>query len=550
MKKVTVKLWLKDLTAVIESCQNIIISLYVIIRFNFCTNCTVILNEYTVISSQAQITILITSFDEVELLNDRDLLFESDNISIELTVYAHIVNHARSEVLIYNESEHSMILLQKTHLEQVVEYKADSCYSAHLNISLLAIRESHSRDNESWICRSFWSILISVAAFNVVTNDVFTVNSLSLSELSTETLLMNEITVYSGTSTLYQITEVISQYPQLWEDWGNIVNVSESEWMNISLFDNWRELYKAEQVKVYSLRKQNKELVDKTFNKLHTENCLKWVSTITSFTYLCFVVWRDTQEGCKNRVVVNIWALNKITISDIYSVPFQVEILAAVHSSNYISTIDCSSFFHQWRVKSEACHKLTVSSHWGQEVFKVTVMKYRNSSVYVQRIIDKILWEQQQFAWVYMNNIVISFNTLNEHLQHLNSVFKVLAKKNICLSSKKSFLRHFSVKLLDQKVNTLNLITAAEKLEVITWLKFSKSLSALEKYLDLTEYLQQYISRYAVISKPLQEQKMLLNKVMRKWSSKSVKGTVRKKAVQRVKVEMSTSWELQIFDQL
>ena len=147
---------------------------------------------------------------------------------------------------------------------------------------------------------------MSVTAFNVVTNDVFTVNSLSSSESLTETLLLNEITVCSNTDNLYWITEVISQYPQLWKDWDNIIDVSESEWINISLLNNWRELYKAEQVKVYSLRKQNKELVDKTFNKLHTENCLEWASTVTSFIYLCFVVWRNTQEGQKGRVVVNI----------------------------------------------------------------------------------------------------------------------------------------------------------------------------------------------------------------------------------------------------
>ena len=57
-------------------------------------------------------------------------------------------------------------------------------------------------------------------------------------------------------------------------------------------------------------------------------------------------------------------------MSDIYSVLSQAKILTAVHSFNYISTIDYSSFFYQWRVKSEICHKLTVFSHWGQEVFK------------------------------------------------------------------------------------------------------------------------------------------------------------------------------------
>ena len=69
--------------------------------------------------------------------------------------------------------------------------------------------------------------------------------------------------------------------------------------MDILLLDNWRELYKAGQAKVYSIGKQDKDLIVKTFNKLHTEDQLEWVSTATSFIYSCFVVWRETPEGQK-----------------------------------------------------------------------------------------------------------------------------------------------------------------------------------------------------------------------------------------------------------
>ena len=77
------------------------------------------------ILSQAQITVLITSFSKAKLLNDRE------NVSTELAVYTHIINHTMSEVLVYNKSENSVILLQKAHLSQIIEYETNSCYSAH-----------------------------------------------------------------------------------------------------------------------------------------------------------------------------------------------------------------------------------------------------------------------------------------------------------------------------------------------------------------------------------------------------------------------------------
>jgi len=59
----------------------------------------------------------------------------------------------------------------------------------------------------------------------------------------------------------------------------------------------------------------------------------------------------------------------------------------------------------------------------------------------------------------------------------------------ICLSSEKSFLTYLFIQLLKQQVDALELATSEDKLVAIADLCFSISLSQLEKYLDLTEYL-------------------------------------------------------------
>ena len=87
---------------------------------------------------------------------------------------------------------------------------------------------------------------------------------------------------------------------------------------------------------------------------------------------------------------------------------------------------------------------------------------------------------------------------------------------NICLLLKKLYLDYSSVKLLSQRVDALKLVMTVEKLITIIQLKFLKSLSTLKKYLNLTEYLKQYILKYTAIVKCLQEQKILLNKTIKK----------------------------------
>ena len=95
---------------------------------------------------------------------------------------------------------------------------------------------------------------------------------------------------------------------------------------------------------------------------------------------------------------------------------------------------------------------------------------------------------------------------------------------NIYLLSRKSFLDYSFVQLLNQKIDVLKLATAEEKLIVIANFFFSKTLAQLEKYLDFIEYLRQYITYYADITKPLQLRKTFLNKFNR-----SMRGNARYK---------------------
>ena len=58
-------------------------------------------------------------------------------------------------------------------------------------------------------------------------------------------------------------------FPSLWKDTGNVTNVPESEWMDIPLVDNWKEVYKAGQAKC--------TLLDRKIVRLLTEH-------LTSYT--------------------------------------------------------------------------------------------------------------------------------------------------------------------------------------------------------------------------------------------------------------------------
>ena len=521
LKKIDVLL--SQQKTVIGSCQSMKIPVHVTILSDH-TNQTIQFNDETVIPAYGYVTV---SIETLDLPTDWDLLFESDCNSAE--AYTFIVNHTLNWIQLCNDTNKAVVISHHTQLDRIVEYEADSCFLASQD--LLTIANPLIKLN--WVKQTFWALLAATAVHHVIMN-----------KLCKECVTDHGVTIYEKPTIIEWINAVVSCYPKLWEDHRHVINVPEEKWMDISLLNNWKDLYKAGQSKIYSLGLKDHEVVNEAFNKLHDQGWMNWTSHSMPFIYPCFVVWKSTLTGCKRCVVVDIQALNWITMSDAYSVSSQADILAAVQGASYISTVDCSSFFYQWRVKSQNCHKLTVTSHCDQETFKVAVISYQNTPAYVQCMIDCLLQPHQSFSRVYIDNIVVFTRSpkLEEHLKHLNAVFQTLDKVRICLSLNKSFLDYPTVQLLGQQVNALGLATAEDKLTVITNLKFPQMLHQLETYLGMTGYLQQYVPHYAAIVKSLQVRKNALS-----WFCSSVKDNTHKFFTRTTIVDLLTSSELNTF---
>ena len=199
-----------------------------------------------------------------------------------------------------------------------------------------------------------------------------------------EVILLNEIIIHRSSNEVVEVfRDLINDYSDLFIDI-DFANFSEENWMRISLKIDWESRI-SDKTKIYSLDAQDKTFVDAIFDQLHEIEKLSWTENSTSFSYFVFCVWKIVNDERKSRVIVNIWDLNVITQSDVYSLSRQTKMIFVVMNCQYITIIDCSTFFYQWRVHSTNKHKLIVVSHREQKSFNVAVMSYKNSFAYVQR---------------------------------------------------------------------------------------------------------------------------------------------------------------------
>ena len=270
----------------------------------------------------------------LDLPLDRDFIFEPQTLD-SLLAYAHVVDHTMIKVFVRNDTDYPITLPKKYKLGKVTDFSGSECYSIVPENHDLAAKSPKRRSG--WIRRSMRHLLTGAAAF-----------AAAIAPTQTEFIHPTGVTIHGAPQARSVISETIECFPNLWQDTGNVVNVPDSEHMEIPLVDNWEQLYKPGQSRVYPVGKRDKEVIDREFDKLHTQGRMEWTTTATPFSFPCFVVWKDAPDGGerKGRVVVDIRALNKITMPDAYPVPSQSEVLAEIRNAALISTVDVASFFY------------------------------------------------------------------------------------------------------------------------------------------------------------------------------------------------------------
>jgi hypothetical protein len=213
-----------------------------------------------------------------------------------------------------------------------------------------------------------------------------------------------------------------------------------------------------------------------------------------------FIIYRNG----KPRMVVDYRRLNEIAIADEFPLPKQEDILQALVGCQWLSTLDALAGFTQLEIDPKEREKLAFRTHRGLWQFVRMPFGYKNGPSIFQRVMQNVLapflWI---FALVYIDDIVIFSKSFDDHLNHLDQVFKAVAETGITLATTKCHFAYQSLLLLGQKVSRLGLSTHMEKVSAILNLDIPKNTHDLQIFLGMMVYFSSYIPFYAWIAAPL-----------------------------------------------
>ena len=202
------------------------------------------------------------------------------------------------------------------------------------------------------------------------------------------------------------------------------------------------------------------------------------------------------------RVCGDYRRLNNQTIDDKYPVRQLQDFNVDLHGKKIFSKIDLLKGYHQIPVADEDIGKTAVITPFGLFVFPRTPFGLKNAGQDFQRLMDAILGDVPR-VFVYIDDILVASESLEQHLEDLALVFKILSENGLIVNRAKCVLGKPSLDFLGYRVDSTGIAPLEDRVAAIREMKPPKTVKDLQSYLGMLNYYRRFIKHAAHHLSPL-----------------------------------------------
>ena len=164
--------------------------------------------------------------------------------------------------------------------------------------------------------------------------------------------------------------------------------------------------------------------------------------------------------------------------------------LDALSGTQYFSTHDLKSGYWQIEMDPSSPGKTSFVTHNGLYEFLVMPFGLTNSGASFTRLMSHILRGlEYRFALIYIVDIIIFSKSVEEHLAHLEEIFRRFKEANLKLNPKKCCFAKQKVEYLGHVVSPDGVQPNPEKVRVVHDFPVPKNLKQLRTFLGLVQLL-------------------------------------------------------------
>ena len=207
------------------------------------------------------------------------------------------------------------------------------------------------------------------------------------------------------------------------------------------------------------------------------------------------------------RFCIDLRRLNNRTVKDAYSLPRIESILDSLGGAQIFSTLDLKAGY--WQVEmAEECKAYTAFTCGPLGFYECDTMPFgaTNAPATFQRLMHDCLGDlNMNWCIVYLDDIIISSDTKEEHIKRLEAVFQKLMAAGLKLKPTKCFFFRDEIEYLSHVVSGKGISTNPKKIEAVTKWPTPKTVYDVRSFLGFVGYYRRFIKNFSKITKPIRE---------------------------------------------
>ena len=129
------------------------------------------------------------------------------------------------------------------------------------------------------------------------------------------------------------------------------------------------------------------------------------------------------------RLVINYKPLNKILQWIRYRIPNKKDLIQRIYNATIFSKFDMKSRFWQIQIKPKDRYKTTFTVPFGHYEWNVMPFGLKNAHSEFQNMMNDIFNEYTKFSIVYIDDVLIFSNSIEEHFKYLKN-FQNIVREN------------------------------------------------------------------------------------------------------------------------